>query len=462
MNEPATIDLAASIEGQRLSWFLIQLVLVSWIVTFFDGFDMNVIAFVAPYLSSEFHLDKSMLGNIFSIGLVGTMIGGFAFGWLGDRIGRRPTMILSTALFGGLTLAFALAASYGQLLLLRLLDGIAIGGMLPLCWALNIEYAPTRFRATIVTVIMVGYSMGSSLGGPIAVWLIPRFGWSSVYIFGGAASLLAALLLLAVLPESLRFMVGRNEAPARIARALRRMLPGCAVPAGARFIDSVETERRAGARNFRIGLLFKDALRWVTPLFWLAYIASSMTAFFLATWTPLVFEALGFSRTDAAWAVSINSAGGALGGLLLMRFTDNRGPISITAMPLMAVPLLLLAGLADLAHPVFLVLNFFIVLFLIGGHFGLHSTAGLFYPSAYRGNGAGWATSVAKIGSIAGPFVGGLVLSSHLPTRAVFAVLAICPAVFALSIFAVGRIWAHVWHRQTIEAAIVTAQPEAA
>lgn len=462
MNTPATIDLAPAIEGQRLSWFLIQLVFVSWVVTFFDGFDMNVIAFVAPYLSSEFHLDKTMLGNLFSIGLLGTMIGGFAFGWLGDRIGRRPTVILCTALFGVLTLAFALARSYGELLSLRLLDGIAIGGMLPLCWALNIEYAPTRFRATIVTVIMLGYSMGSSLGGPIAVWLIPRFGWASVYVFGGAASLLAAALLVAALPESLRFMVGRGVAPARIARSLRRMLPAFPIPAGARFIDSVEQARRAGVRGFRVGLLFKDRLRWVTPLFWLAYIASSMTAFFLATWTPLVFEALGFSRTDAALSASINSAGGALGGLLLMRFTDTRGPISITAMPLMAVPLLLLAGLTDLPHPLFGVLTFFIVLFLIGGHFGLHSTAGLFYPSQYRANGAGWATSVAKIGSIAGPFLGGLVLSSHLPTRAVFAVLALCPAVFAVSIFAVGRIWTPVWQRETTRAARTTAEPEAA
>lgn len=460
MADQTTIDVADFIERQRLSWPLVRLVLVSWVVTFFDGFDLNVIAFVAPYLSSEFHLDKAMLGNLFSIGLVGTMIGGFAFGWLGDRLGRRPAIILATAGFGVLTLAFALAASYAQLLTLRLLDGIAIGGMLPLCWALNIEYAPMRFRATIVTVIMVGYSMGASLGGPIAIWLIPRFGWQSVYIFGGTASLVAAGMLVAVLPESVKFLVSKAADPARIARVLRRMLPERAVPAGAVFVDSSEPQRPSGGHRFRVGLLFRDELRWITPLFWLAYIASSMTAFFLATWTPLVVEALGFSRTDAALAASVNSFGGALGGLLLMRFTDNRGPISITVMPLLAVPLLLIVGLVDLAHPVFLVLIFMTVLFLIGGHFGLHSTAGIFYPSAYRANGAGWATSVAKIGSIAGPFVGGLVLASHLPVRAVFAVLAVCPATFAIGIFIVGRIYAHARRRrQSAAATEAAAQP---
>lgn len=79
-------------------------------------------------------------------------------------------------------------------------------------------------------------------------------------------------------------------------------------------------------------------------------------------------------------------------------------------------------------------------MFLIGGHFGLHSIAGIFYPSAYRGNGAGWAISVAKIGSIAGPFAAGLILSTNLPVRYIFAVLAICPAVFVVCIFIVGRI----------------------
>ena len=66
-----------------------------------------------------------------------------------------------------LTLAFALARSYEALLTLRLLEGIAIGGMLPVCWALNIEYVAKRYRATIVTLIMIGNSVGLSAGGPM-------------------------------------------------------------------------------------------------------------------------------------------------------------------------------------------------------------------------------------------------------------------------------------------------------
>jgi AAHS family 4-hydroxybenzoate transporter-like MFS transporter len=433
----AVFDVSALIERQRLGRFLVGLVAISWIITFFDGFDMNVIAYAAPYLATEFQLDRVMTGYLFSIGLLGTMIGGFLFGWIGDRFGRRPAVVLATLLFGVFTLALAFARSYPALLALSLLDGIAAGGMLPLAWALNIEYAAKKYRATIVTLVMIGYSLGTSLGGPIAIWLIPRFGWPAVFIFGGALSLAAAAALIVMLPESVRFLVSKGAAPDEIGAILRRLAPQEKIPTTSRFILADETTKQG---SFRPQMLFLGELRLITPLLWLAYIFSSMAAFFLATWTPLVFEALQFSRTEAATASSVNSLMGALGGLMLMRFTDRLGAIAIIAMPICAIPLLLTVGLVDLPQPAFLALNALVSLTLIGGHFGMHSIAGIFYPSAYRGSGAGWATSVAKIGSILGPWAGGMILASGLPVRHIFAVLAVCPAVVLVSMFVLGRL----------------------
>jgi MFS transporter, AAHS family, 4-hydroxybenzoate transporter len=115
------VDVSLIIEQQKLNGFLIALVVGSWVITFFDGFDMNVIAFAAPYLAPVFGLDKVMMGKVFSIGLAGTMVGGFLFGYVGDKIGRRPAIILATATFGILTMAIAFAANYQQLLALRFL-----------------------------------------------------------------------------------------------------------------------------------------------------------------------------------------------------------------------------------------------------------------------------------------------------------------------------------------------------
>jgi AAHS family 4-hydroxybenzoate transporter-like MFS transporter len=117
-------------------------------------------------------------------------------------------------------------------------------------------------------------------------------------------------------------------------------------------------------------------------------------------------------------------------------------------MPLLAIPLLLVTGFVDFGETGFLIATAFITLFLIGGHFGLHSIAGIFYPSAFRGNGAGWATSVAKIGSIAGPYIAGLILATSLPVRNIFAVLAICPAVFVVCILIIGIMHTRILKRE--------------
>jgi AAHS family 4-hydroxybenzoate transporter-like MFS transporter len=70
----------------------------------------------------------------------------------------------------------------------------------------------------------------------------------------------------------------------------------------------------------------------------------------------------------------------------------------------------------------------------------MHSIAGIFYPSASRANGAGWATGIAKFGSILGPLLGGVFLSGGRPANAVFFVLAFCPAILAVAIFIIGRL----------------------
>jgi AAHS family 4-hydroxybenzoate transporter-like MFS transporter len=137
-----------------------------------------------------------------------------------------------------------------------------------------------------------------------------------------------------------------------------------------------------------------------------------------------------------------------------MRFTDRKGAIAITVMPVTTFILLLVAGLSGLSHEAFRIMAAAIGGFLIGGHFGMHSICGIFYPSAYRANGAGWATSIAKIGSITGPLVGGWVLATTLPVRNIYAVLAVCPAIFAICIYLVGRMHSSILGREALASSI--------
>jgi AAHS family 4-hydroxybenzoate transporter-like MFS transporter len=432
-----TIDIAGFIDGRRLGGFNYRLILLSWFITVFDGFDMMMISFTAPYMRDELALDTLMLGNIFSAGLFGMMIGGFAFAYLGDRIGRRQTLIWAAFAFGILTTATAFARSYEALLVLRFLDGFAIGGMLPLAWALNIEYVPARMRSSVVTVIMMGYSIGAALAGPVTVALAPRWGWEGVFIFGGACTLICAVALLLWLPESIRFLASKMRRPDVIAATLNRMDPTLGASAADHFLLADEKQDRG---NFTVGKLFAQDLRWLTPLLWIGYIASTLAIYFTANWGPIIYEDLHFARNTAAYVSSISGVAGALLGLILMRFTDRFGPYAVAVYPAIALPLLLVIGLLPMAHTSFLILSILAISFVGGAHFGILSIAGVYYPSAIRANGAGWATSIAKIGGIAGPIIGAYVLASGLPIVRSFALLALCPALLALCAIGIGAI----------------------
>ncbi|MEJ0036155.1 MAG: MFS transporter [Gammaproteobacteria bacterium] len=433
---PHVIDVGEIIERQKPGAFIVRMMLVAWLVTFFDGFDQNVVAFTAPYLIEQVGFTDSMMTHVFGSGIAGAFIGGFLFGFVGDRIGRRAAIIMCAAMFGTLTIGLSFVTDYHAFVAIRFLNGLALGGAIPLIWALSVEYVPRRFRATAVTLIMLGYGLGVAISGPLSVQLIPRFGWPSVFVFGGGASLVSAVLLYFALPESLRFLATKTGQDTTINRIVRRLAPEKADQPGARYVL-----RGQGPNVHSVhgpASLFRGSLRLVTPLLWIGYAASSMTSYFFTTWGPLVFEEMGLSREMSAYGSSINSLAGAVGGLLLMRFTDRIGAVSLALMPAIAVPLLLLVGFGHVGTATLLALMASIMLFLGGSHYGISSIAGTFYPTTHRALGTGWASGMGKIGSIAAPYLVGWILASQLPVERTFAVLALCPALFFACMLTIG------------------------
>lgn len=434
---PRTIDVGEFINTRKLTGFNVILVLVSWLITVFDGFDQMTVSYTMPYMKDVLHLTKGMQGNVFAMGNFGMMSGGFAFAFLGDRIGRRPTVIAAACTFAALTFITGFVQDYAQLLALRFLDGFAIGGMLPLAWALNIEFVPQRMRATVVSVVMLGYSIGTSVAAPITNVLAPKFGWSAVYFAGGGGTLLCAALLFLFLPESIRFLGATGQRPDLIAKILNRMSPGVAAKPGDAFIVSDESLQRT---NFNPAQLFRGWLKWLTVFLWIGYTLSSLAIYFDANWGPTVIEEIGFPRAQAGNLIALSTILGAGLGLCLMRFTDRLGPFTVALYPLLAIPVLLFIGLGHPSHDILPLLLIVGPTLISGGHFGVLSIAGVFYPSVIRANGAGWATSIAKIGAIAGPAIAGYLLEAGIVPIHLFALVALCPMVLAACAVGIGLV----------------------
>ncbi|MDX3771460.1 MULTISPECIES: MFS transporter [unclassified Streptomyces] len=438
---PPVVELAPIVERQRASRSWLLMYAVCCLITCLDGFDFQILSFAATYIRKDFALTETQLGTLGTVGLFGTMIGALIMGYLADRIGRRPIIALSVVGFGLFMLGFAYADTYGHLIALRFVSGLFLGGVLPLTWALAAEYAPRRFRVTAVSIIMAGYTLGGAAGGPVSNWLVPEYGWRSVFVVGGVCSLLTVFAMLALLPESVKFLAlkARPRGDERIARILARLQPDLAIEPGTRFITGDPQLADHGLR-FTPAQLFRGHLMGITPLLWLVYLLSSALIYFMVFWTPMINERMGFSVSAAATIAACASVAGAVGQLFISRFVDRKGAGTILWMPLAAVVCMLVLGTGVLGPAVYVAFVIGAKMFINSGHGGITSIAGTFYPTEIRANGAAWASSVAKVGAMAGPWLGGVILDAGLGARGAFTLFSVCPAVMVLVLFALGRV----------------------
>src|ERR1700684_2739746 len=236
MDHPA-FDVTKLIDEQKVGAFTLRVVIISFVVMLFDGYDLLAASYGAPALVADWHIQPAQLGPMFSASPFGMVFGAPLLGWLGDRFGRRRAIILGALLFGCFSLACATATSIPELMVLRFMTGIGLGGMMPNITALNAEFAPQRLRATLVVLMFMGVTAGSTLPA-LVVAALPDVGWRGLYVVGGAVPLLLTVGLYFWLPESIRFMTLRpgTYSRERIAAIVRKVRPDLALSAETAFV----------------------------------------------------------------------------------------------------------------------------------------------------------------------------------------------------------------------------------
>lgn len=431
-------DVTQFIDSRKMSWFNAKIVIFCFFIVLFDGYDIGAVAYAGPSLVKEWGITSmAELGTAFSAGLFGILFGSLLFGWMGDRYGRNKAIVGSLLVMGLFSLATMATRSLPELIAMRFLTGLGLGGLLPNPIALNAEFSPKRFRATMIIVSFSGITLGGAVPGPVAAWLVPSFGWPVLFLIGGVAPIVLALLTLFWLPESIKHLVVKTGRRDAIVKLLRKMDPTLAFDADTLFVVADEKVYH----GFRPRQLFADGLHFITPLLWLLFVCTLMTFFFVNSWLPTVLTSAHISVGHAAIATSVFQAAGTIGGLALCRPIDKYGFIPLSIVYVFALIVTPLIGIAAQAEWLLMVAVFCSGFALFSLQFGINATSAMIYPTSIRSNGSGWAFGVGRFGAVAGPIVAGILIGLHLPIASLFLFLAIPLLIATIASIILARLY---------------------
>jgi AAHS family 4-hydroxybenzoate transporter-like MFS transporter len=432
-----TLEISSALDERSIGGYQKLIITLCGAVAFLDGFDAQAIGYVAPALIEAHILKPPQLGPLFSIGLVGLMLGALFIAPLADRIGRRPVILGSTLLFGLFSLATAWATNIDQFMVLRFLTGLGLGACMPNAISLTSEYAPARSRSLMVMVMFNGFTLGSLVGGLVSAQMVPTYGWSWVFLVGGALPLIMVPVLFFLLPESLRYLVASKSSTDKIAKLVGRVMPGLEADADTRFVVSEESTKRMSVRQ-----LLSDGRAKRTILLWVVFFMSLLDVYLLVNWLPTLMKAVGAPLRIAILIGAILQLGGLLGAVPLGYILDRFGPRKTmgSAYLLGAGAIALIGVFASNSIPLTVVVVFLAGLGIIGGQTAANAVAATSYPTEIRSTGVGWALGVGRVGSIVGPLLAGVLQTMHVTPRDILFLSAIPALIGALACFGLGGV----------------------
>lgn len=427
------IDVHQIIDNARFSRFHWMVMALCALLLIFDGYDLFIYGVVLPSIMQEWGLTPLQAGALGSYALFGMMFGALAFGTLADRIGRKKGIAICFALFSCATILNGFASNPTEFGVCRFIAGLGCGGLMPNAVALMNEYAPKRLRSTLVAIMFSGYSVGGMLAAGVGIYMLPRFGWESMF-FAAAIPLLLLPLILWKLPESVGFLLrqGRHE---QAREMLQKIQPGLHIDAA----DQLHMSDSKG-KGVAVFELFRDGRALRTLCLWLAFFCCLLMVYALSSWLPKLMANAGYSLgSSLSFLLALNfggMAGAILGGWLGDRF--NLSKVMVAFFVAAAVSISLLGFKSP--TPLLYLLIFVAGATTIGTQILLYAGAAQFYGLSIRSTGLGWASGIGRNGAIVGPLLGGALMGINLPLQLNFLAFAVPGAIaaIAMTVFAIS------------------------
>ncbi len=379
---------------------------------FFDSFDSLTIANVLPPLIREWHLNPQLIGSLIGVGFAGQLLGAIGFGWIGERWGRRSAMLVTLLIFTFGSLACALSTSYDQMWWFRFIQGIGLGGEVPLMATYLNEFAKAEGRGRFSLSVQVLFSIGIPAVALVSIFVVPNWGWQWMYVIGAVPALLA-IPLRRLLPESPRWLAsqGRFE---EADRALKR-IEDIAIAEGKTPTPVPRDLPMVPEAKPHVADLFKGIYLRRTISVWFLWIGTYFVTYGLTAWFPsLLVSVFKVSVQEALIANFILTGVGLAGALAAIYLIEaiGRRPMFIIGLGACSLPLLAFAFLGQLTVTETLIIvsgAFFFTSFLA---LSLATYTAEIYPTHLRALGGGVASAWQRAASMAGPIVVGLILPS--------------------------------------------------
>jgi benzoate transport len=387
--------------------------------------DVLVISYAAPSIAKTWTIGPEALGIVFSAGLLGMTVGTMFLAPRTDVTGRHPMIMLCATLMGISVFITAYSQSVVQLVVLRFLSGLGIGGMLASTPALASEYAPERSKDFWVSLVMSGYPTGAVVSGMAAAKIIPLYGWQAMFQAAGIATLLTLPLIYFLAAESLDFLF-KTRPPNALSKA-NKILARMGIPQLTELPPARPREELAKASV--VSLLAKS-YRIPTLRLWVAFFLSFATLYFLVSWIPKLAESTGLSLELAIYAGTVFNLG-SVPGISLQGYLSGKFGLSRVVCVFLSVAAVLMVIFGFFKASVLVLILFGLIGFTFqGGFVGLYAMSARLYPTEFRTTGIGWAIGVGRCGGIAGPLFGGILIGMGLSMTANFIIYAM-PVIIA-------------------------------
>ncbi|NKQ54011.1 aromatic acid/H+ symport family MFS transporter [Amycolatopsis sp. K13G38] len=385
----------------------------------FDGYDLSVFATTIPSLLDykAWHLDAAGAGVIASYAFMGMLVGTLICGFATDLLGRRKMLMASMSWFSVFMVACAVAPNVELFGLFRFLSGVGLGGLLPTALALSVEFAPRDHRNLVNALVSSGFSVGTIGASLLGLVVLESFGFRPMFAFGVLPLVVLVPLAYFLLPESVAFLAakGRLEEAKRVARQY-----GLDEPVA----RERSVEQRAGLRD-----LFRPPLLTMAIVFAVTTFIGQLFIYGLSTWLPQIMRSAGYPLGSALSFLATMSLGAIAGAAAMSWFADRAGPRPV-AMWGFAIGVVSLVTMS--AGPPTFVLYIAVALAGVGANGTsviLNGFIATWFPAANRATALGTIMTVARLGGITGPIVGGLIVSADVGVRWSFYVFVIPAAI---------------------------------